>query len=242
MRLIAVLLVACFFIIPARAAESGYGLYRPENYNYEKYGNTDEKILFIMDFSNSMTDYLNGQRKLDLMLETMAQILPHIGRDVSIGLRIYGHKMGFTAFEACRASTLAVPIAPANAFNVQRSLNDTKPRGMTPITYSLKQAVKYDFLGVNGKKRIILLTDGGENCDESPCTYVMELIKVRKDISIDVIAFNVKDRDDLEQLECTALVTSGKFYTADTAAELVDRMTQSISGKKEVEAKILTER
>lgn len=242
MRLIAVILVACFFIIPARAAESGYGLYRPENYNYEKYGNTDEKILFIMDFSNSMTDYLNGQRKLDLMLETMAQILPHIGRDVSIGLRIYGHKMGFTAFEACRASTLAVPIAPANAFNVQRSLNDTKPRGMTPITYSLKQAVKYDFLGINGKKRIILLTDGGENCDESPCTYVMELIKVRKDISIDVIAFNVKDRDDLEQLECTALVTSGKFYTADTAAELVDRMTQSISGKKEVEAKILTER
>ena len=242
MRLIAVLLVACFFIIPVRAAESGYGLYRPENYNYEKYGNTDEKILFIMDFSNSMTDYLNGQRKLDLMLETMAQILPHIGRDVSIGLRIYGHKMGFTAFEACRASTLAVPIAPANAFNVQRSLNDTKPRGMTPITYSLKQAVKYDFLGVSGKKRIILLTDGGENCDESPCTYVMELIKVRKDISIDVIAFNVNDRDDLEQLECTALVTSGKFYTADTAAELVDRMTQSISGKKEVEAKILTER
>ena len=242
MRLIAVILVACFFIIPARAAESGYGLYRPENYNYEKYGNTDEKILFIMDFSNSMTDYLNGQRKLDLMLETMAQILPHIGRDVSIGLRIYGHKMGFTAFEACRASTLAVPIAPANAFNVQRSLNDTKPRGMTPITYSLKQAVKYDFLGINGKKRIILLTDGGENCDESPCTYVMELIKVRKDISIDVIAFNVKDRDDLEQLVCTALVTSGKFYTADTAAELVDRMTQSISGKKEVEAKILTER
>lgn len=242
MRLIAILLVTVFFIIPARAAESGYGLYRPENYNYEKYGNTDEKILFIMDFSNSMTDYLNGQRKLDLMLETMAQILPHIGRDVSIGLRIYGHKMGFTAFEACRASTLAVPIAPANAFNVQRSLNDTKPRGMTPITYSLKQAVKYDFLGINGKKRIILLTDGGENCDESPCTYVMELIKVRKDISIDVIAFNVKDRDDLEQLECTALVTSGKFYTADTAAELVDRMTQSISGKKEVEAKILTER
>ena len=111
---------------------------------------------------------------------------------------------------------------------------------MTPITYSLKQAVKHDFLGVTGKKRIILLTDGGENCDESPCTYVMELIKVRKDISIDVIAFNVKDRDDLEQLECTALVTSGKFYTADTAVELVDSLTKSVSSKKEVDAKIIS--
>ena len=234
-----ILLLFCLIVGSFVLAEN-YGLYRPENYNFEKYGNSDEKILFIMDFSNSMTDYLSGRKKIDLMLETMAQILPYIGRDVSIGLRIYGHKMGFTAFEACRASTLAVPIAPANSFNVQRSLNETKPRGMTPITYSLKQAVKHDFLGVTGKKRIILLTDGGENCDESPCTYVMELIKVRKDISIDVIAFNVKDRDDLEQLECTALVTSGKFYTADTAAELVDSLTKSVSSKKEVDAKIIS--
>ena len=235
-----VIIILSIFESFAIANTSGYGLFRPENYNYSKYGSTDEKILFIMDFSNSMTDYLEGTRKLDLMLETMEQILPHIGRDVAIGLRIYGHKMGFTAFEACRASTLAVPIAPGNALNVQNSLNTTKAKGMTPITYSLKQAVKYDFLGVTGKKRIILLTDGGENCDESPCTYVMELIKVRKDISIDVIAFNISDDDDLEQLECTALVTSGKFYTADTAAELVDSVIKSVSGEKEVEAKIIS--
>ena len=88
---------------------------------------------------------------------------------------------------------------------------DIKPRGMTPITYSLKQAVNKDFLGYSGKKHIILLTDGGENCDESPCTYVLDLIKFRKDITIDVIAFNINDEDDLSQLECTSLVTSGNF-------------------------------
>lgn len=233
-----ILLFFLFLILPVSA--QNYGLYNPENYDYNKFGDENEKVLFIMDFSNSMTEYLDGRSKLDLMLETMTQILPKIGRDVSIGLRVYGHKMGFSAFDACRASTLMVPIGPANSINVQNSLTKAKPRGMTPITYSLKQAVKYDFLGITGKKRIILLTDGGENCDESPCRYVMELVQVRKDVSIDVIAFNVKDKDDLEQLECTALVTSGKFYTADTAAELIDSMTKSVSGKKEVEAKIIT--
>ena len=115
----------------------------------------------------------------------------------------------------------------------------THPRGMTPITYSLKQAVKYDFMGFRGKKHIILLTDGGENCDESPCKYVMELIKIRKDVVIDVIAFNIDDADDLAQLECTALVTSGKFYSANTAAELVKSLNNSINAHKEVEAKII---
>ena len=99
--------------------------------------------------------------------------------------------------------------------------------------------VKNDFLGFTGKKHIILLTDGGENCDESPCKYVMELIKVRKDIKIDVIAFNIDDEDDLSQLECTSLVTSGKFYNAKTAAQLAQSLNNSVNGIKEVEAKII---
>ena len=67
----------------------------------------------------------------------------------------------------------------------------------------------------------------------------MELIKVRKDIKIDVIAFNIDDEDDLAQLQCTSLVTSGKFYNAQTSAELVNSLNNSVSGLKEVEAKIL---
>ncbi len=198
----------------------------------------DEKILFILDFSNSMTEYLHGQSKLDMMLETMRKIIPQIPAGTAIGLRVYGHRMGFSAFDACRATALISPISKNSGGNILYSLNDIKPRGMTPITYSLKQAVKNDFLGFTGKKHIILLTDGGENCDESPCTYAMELIKVRKDIKIDVIAFNIKDEDDLAQLECTSLVTSGKFYTANTAAELANSLNNSLDIKKDVEAKI----
>ena len=84
-----------------------------------------------------------------------------------------------------------------NENNIHYNLTQLKPKGMTPITYSLKQAIKNDFIGFSGKKHIILLTDGGENCDESPCKFVMELIKVRKDIVIDVIAFNIDNPDDI---------------------------------------------
>ena len=218
---------------------SQYGLHSPQEYKNNFQTEGGERILFIMDFSNSMTESLDGSTKLNHMVETMKQILPKINPNTWVGLRIYGHKMGFTPMEACRASTLVTPILKNNAPYVEQSLLKAKPRGMTPITYSLKQAIKYDFMGFQGKKHIILLTDGGENCDESPCTFVMNLIKIRRDVSIDVIAFNVNDSEDLQQLECTALVTSGKFYNPKTAAELLNSFNNSIEAAKSVEAKIV---
>ena len=233
-----IILIALAVAIPAFGGD--YGVYGPQNYQYNQ--DEGEMTLFILDFSNSMSEYLEGQSKAQMMVETVRNLLPSINRNNKVGLRVYGHKMGFTPFDACRASSLLVPIGKMDNFAINQALSETKPRGMTPITYSLKQAIKYDFMGFSGKKHIILLTDGGENCDESPCKFVMEMIKERKDVTIDVIAFNISDKDDLAQLQCTSLVTSGKFYTANTAAELARSPGNTINVHKEVEAKILPPR
>lgn len=234
---IIIIFVAFLSVLPSDSSQ--YGVYTPQSFNNQFDSNEGERILFILDLSNSMSEHLEGSTKFNLMLDTMNKILPQINPNTWVGLRVYGHKMGFTPMEACRASTLVSPIMTNNSENIEHALSRTKPRGMTPITYSLKQAIKYDFMGFNGKKHIILLTDGGENCDESPCTFVMNLIKIRRDVHIDVIAFNIQDTDDLEQLECTALVTSGKFYNAQTAAELLNGFNNSIEAAKNVEAKII---
>ena len=234
--MIKVMLSIIFLILPAFA--ENYNVYKANNYNMDIH-NDKERILFILDFSNSMNEYLDGKRKVEHMIDTMRSILPKLNPDISVGLRVYGHRTGFTAIDSCRASALISPISNNNLFDINMSLARLKPRGMTPITYSLKQAVKNDFLGFSGKKHIILLTDGGENCDESPCKYVMELVKVRKDVKIDVIAFDIDNQDDLSQLECTSLVTSGKFYNAQTAAELVNSLNNTVNSFKNVEAKIM---
>ena len=214
-------------------------LFAKENYNvydFDKYTMppSNEKTLFIMDYSNSMNEYLGDSRKVDLMIDTMNRILPAMGPNKEVGLRVYGHRMGLTAFDCCKASKLSVPVTFGNATNISNQLAKTRAMGMTPITFSLKKAVNGDFGDFTGKKHIILLTDGGENCDESPCTYVMENLAKRKDILIDVIAFNVTTPEDIDQLRCVAMVTSGKFYTANTRGELIDALNNSLRVQKEV--------
>ena len=67
----------------------------------------------------------------------------------------------------------------------------------------------------------------------------MELVKYRKDIKIDVIALNLDNEEDLDQLRCTAVVTGGKLYSANTQAELVQNLHNAFNRKKQVNAKLL---
>lgn len=219
-------------------AEQNYNVYNFDNYQYTSLP-VNEKILFIMDYSNSMNEFIGTARKVDEMTQTMEMVLGRVNPATELGLRVYGYRMGFTSWDSCKASRLAVEVGNDNSFAIIETLKNTKARGMTPITYSLKMAVNEDLAEVEGKKRIILLSDGGENCDESPCAYATRELAKRRDIMIDVIAFNIDNDEDLNQLKCVALVTSGKFYTANTKGELVKVLDKSVEAKKEVEAEIM---
>ena len=226
-----ILCLLLFVIIPVFA----YEVYTPENYNYK---NSGDKLLFVVDYSNSMGEYLEHKTKANQVKDMMNYILPRISPSTKVGMRVYGHTCNLLAYNACRSSELVVPLNFANSSAILSKMEKLRPRGMTPITYSLKQAVKDDLDGYEGIKHIILLTDGGENCDESPCDYSIELVKKRRDIKIDVIAFNVRDEDDLAQLKCTADVTGGKFSEANTKAQLFRSMEEMILPHKSVEAVI----
>jgi len=221
---------------------SSYNLHNPKNTLgvTQKIINSkiDDAIIFIVDFSNSMNELIDGKTKVDVARETLAELIPKIPPQVKVGLRVYGHRAGFTYLQGCQASTLAVPLGQNNFEGILGSLYATRAVGWTPITYSLKQAINNDFSGIKGKKHIILLTDGGENCDESPCSYVIELMKTRDDVKIDVIAFDVHDIEANNQLRCTALMTSGKFMNAYSQEDLSKSLFETVGIDKNVRGAI----
>ena len=65
-----------------------YQVYMPDDY---KFKNEVDKLLFIVDFSNSMGEYLEHKTKVNQVKEVMKRILPEISSDTKVGIRVYGH-------------------------------------------------------------------------------------------------------------------------------------------------------
>ena len=229
------LLICFIFLSLTCMASEGYRVY-----DYHKKISSDNvPTVFILDYSNSMNERISGETKYNILKRCFENLVSQIPDETPVGVRVYGHRWGFTNYDACKASVMAEGINKYNRDIIPMKLSEYRPRGMTPITYSLKETVEKDFNNDRNPKHIVLITDGGENCDESPCDYAMELIKHRRDIKIDVIAIRIKNRDDLDQLACTANVTSGKLYNVDTEAKLRNVLENTMNSKKQVNATIV---
>jgi len=204
-----------------------------------------ENILIILDCSLSMEDEINGVKKIDIAKDVINKVLAQIPGNVYVGLRVYGHKRNLfksiLGLDDCQASELLVPINTNNRYNISRALTGLHPVGMTPICYSIDQSINNDFVGLPGKKRIILVSDGMETCNGNPCDFAVNMVKRKINVSIDVIGFDLSsDPSAISSLRCAALVTRGKFYTADNSKQFLKSLQQSFSVSREVEGRILT--
>ncbi|MEW5820547.1 MAG: VWA domain-containing protein [Cyanobacteriota bacterium] len=198
-----------------------------------------QNVLIILDASYSMEDRIGSDRKIDIAKRVVHNTVSQIPPGTRVGLRVYGHKIGLMGIYPCRKTELLVPISFNTSGSIISKLRNINPTGQTPITYSIKTAVMNDFIGLNGPKRIILVSDGMETCDGNPCEYAVEMVRRGIDLKVDVVGFALKDQAAINQLKCVALSTGGKFYTADTEAALARSLRNSFSVKTEVQGRIL---
>ncbi len=134
------------------------------------------RILFIFDESRSMLGQWNGARKIDIanrvlsdMVDSLDQI-PH----VQLAMRMYGNRKDYPP-KRCDDTQLVVPFGKDAAKKIKYTLKTTKPRGTTPIAFSLIKCAK-DFPPCdNCKNIVILITDGIEECGGDPCEVALNL-------------------------------------------------------------------
>ena len=202
-----------------------------------------ENILIILDCSLSMEDEIHGQPKIDIAREVISKVLSQMPGNIPVGLRVYGHKRSlsksFLSFDQCEVSELVVPVGVNNRRRIFQELSKLRAVGMTPICYSIDQSVHHDFEGMPGEKRIILVSDGMETCNGSPCDFAVELIKNGVDVKIDVIGFDLSSNPDAQKhLKCAALVTNGRYYSANSPEQFLKSLQDSFSVSREVQGKI----
>ena len=129
-------------------------------------------------------------------------------------------------FGSCSATYQVVPVSQYNAMNLINGMNSANVGGSTPLTLALKKAVESDFANFDKTtpKKIVLITDGGENCGGDPCAFAKRLVSQRKDITIDVVLVSSNSK----ALRCLASTTGGTFYNTNDISGFTKVLTNSM--------------
>ncbi len=210
-----------------------------ESIKRNPYSSAFRSVLIVFDASGSMEDKISGETKVHIAKRVLENVITKAEQNINIGLRVYGasNPTG-NQYIDCSDSRLVVLPGINNRRAIISEIYKILPRGFTPITYSLSQAVQ-DLIPYKGEKSIILISDGLETCGGDPCQLSQTLLSSRIDLKIDVVGFGVKDDwAAQEQLMCIALNTKGKYYSAENDIELTRGLSESIN--KSVSGKIIT--
>lgn len=169
------------------------------------------RILLVFDGSQSMLGEWKTGRKIDIATNLVNHLLDslRLEKNVEFALRVYGHQSPVVSGNRnCKDTKLEVPFG--NSIDkIKNVLSNIKPKGTTPIAYSLLQSAD-DFPVCKGSCRnvIILITDGIEECGGEPCEVSIALQQKGIVIKPFVIGLGVDDYVK-KTLECI-----GNFYDA----------------------------
>lgn len=180
-------------------------------------GNT---VLFILDGSGSMWERVDGQPKIVTAKSVMTDVLSKLPPEANIGLMTYGtHRKG-----DCADITMLSAIGAEKPAAVAAKVRALTPKGDTPIAASLLKAGEV-LKSVKGKRIIVLVTDGAEECHADPCASVKALEDQGLDVRINVVGFGLGDKQR-KSVQCIADDSQGAYFDAKNVAGLKAAMDQ----------------
>ncbi|HSA53021.1 MAG TPA: VWA domain-containing protein [Yinghuangia sp.] len=185
------------------------------------------KMELVLDLSGSMkADDAGGQTRLAAAKQAVNRIIDTAPEEAQLGLRVYGAQYpGEDRAQGCADTQLLAPVGPMNAAaraNAKQQVAGMQAVGFTPIGVALRAAAQD--LGTQGKRRIVLVSDGEDTCAPPlPCDVARELKAAGIDLAIDAVGFKTTGAAR-DQLKCIADVTDGSYADADTAETLTTNL------------------
>jgi Ca-activated chloride channel family protein len=177
-------------------------------------------VMLVFDASKSMNDEAGGgQTRLEAAQDALVSLIDTIPDEARLGLRVFGSELSdVSRARGCRDTKLVFPVGTASRGELKRAIRGFDARGRTPIAFALRAAG--DDLPEEGRRTIVLVSDGGSNCaPPPPCDVAREVADRGVDLSIQAIGFQVSPRARSE-LQCIAEAGGGSYADAADARQL----------------------
>jgi len=87
----------------------------------------------VLDVSGSMNAKLGETTRWQTALGALKEVVDTLPEDLSVGLRVYGHRYSSKSAQTCQDTELVVPIAKLDRERIVKEATGLKPRGETPL-------------------------------------------------------------------------------------------------------------
>ena len=119
--------------------------------------------MLVLDASGSMWGQIGGKPKIEIAREAVASMLQSWPASQQLGLMAYGHR---SKGNCADIEMLKAPGA-LDKDSFQQAVNAMQPKGMTPISASVRMAAE-QLKFSERKATVILVSDGEETCHADP--------------------------------------------------------------------------
>ncbi len=176
----------------------------------------------VLDSSGSMAEpAAGGSTKIVAARAALTQVVAGLPADARVGMRVFGATVG-SGPSACTDSQSVAPVAVLDKAKLTSAIAAYRPLGETPIGYALQQAVRD--LPTEGKRSIVLVSDGESNCAPDPCVVAQQLSGSGIDLQINVVGLKLSGKART-QMQCIARAGHGTYYDASNARSIVSSIT-----------------
>ena len=220
-----------FWVAIALAALLAYSV-SPSLAEDVKPGPCTDDAMIVFGASGSMSGNQtlgipNSKPRIDEVRAALAQVLPSATRFRRVGLVTYGPG----PYNHCNVQLELKPETNA-AKPIMRAVNSLIPAGKTPLTSGVEEAAEaLDFRNKPGV--VVVVTDGEETCDRSPCELAKQLRQAAAQLTIHVIAFRYTGYswtggNSIMELRCLADENNGLYIKANSEGELIEALEKTL--------------
>ena len=184
-------------------------------------------VLIVLDLSLSMDQEFGDTTRINAARQVFTETLARIPESTTLGLRVFAHKGSGAALQACGETELVIPFGRKTRDSITNAVNHRQPVGKkTPLAFALSRAGR-DLAKLSGERKIILVSDGIENCNGDPEGIARQLLDIG--ITVDTIAIG---EEAAFQLGRVALAGGGQFFLGSNPAALSEALSLSTGAGK----------
>jgi Ca-activated chloride channel homolog len=191
-----------------------------------------DDAMIVFDASGSMAGNVDQgiatiRPRIDEVRAALSKVLPSATQFRRVGLITFGPG----PYNQCNVQLNFAPM-PDAADRIMSAVNALTPAGKTPLTSAVEQAAEVlDYRNKPGV--VVVVTDGEETCDRSPCELGEQLHAAALQLTVHVIGYRVENyswtgEQSIDEAKCLAERNNGLYITAKSEEDLVGAFEKTL--------------